>query len=419
MYYFCILISKEQYMDYFSQTLSNNLRVIHVPTQSPVAYCGFAINAGTRDEQTNEFGLAHFVEHMLFKGTTKRKSWHILNRMEHVGGELNAYTSKEETFVYSVFMTEDYERAIELIADLIVNSTFPVHEIEKEREVIIDEIQSYEDSPSELIFDEFEDILFNGHPLGHHILGNKRSLLSFTPETGRSFIKRHYTTENMVFFSMGKIDIKQITRFAEKYLAIIPNHTSAIERNQPGFISPSHILKKKKTHQSHVIIGAKAYDMHDKKRVPLFLLNNLLGGPGMNSRLNVSLREKHGLVYNVESNITSYTDTGFCSIYFGTDPKNRQKAYRLIEKELTSFREKRLSPHLLAAAKKQAIGQIVVSSDHKEGLFLGLGKSFLHYNTYDSLPELFRKIEAITAEQIQDVANEVFAPESLFSLIYE
>ena len=406
-------------MHYFSHILSNNLRIIHLPTKSPVAYCGFAINAGTRDEQPKEFGLAHFVEHMLFKGTTKRKSWHILNRMEYVGGELNAYTSKEETFVYSVFMTEDYERAIELITDLIVNSKFPPNEIEKEREVILDEIQSYEDSPSELIFDEFENLLFNGHPLGHHILGNKRSLLTFTQESGRSFIEQHYIAENMVFFSMGEIDFKQIIRLAEKYLAIIPANTLASQRNKPEFTSPRQLVKKKKTHQSHVIIGAKTYDMHNKKRVPLFLLNNLLGGPGMNSRLNVSLREKHGLVYNVESNITSYTDTGFCSIYYGTDPKNRQKTYDLIEKELANFRNKQLSIHQLAAAKKQAIGQMVVASDNKEGLFLGLGKSFLHYNKYDSLPEIFRKIEAVTAEQIQDVANEIFAPEQLFCLIYE
>lgn len=406
-------------MLYLSHTLQNGLRIIHLPTLSPVAYCGFAINAGTRDEQSNEFGLAHFVEHMLFKGTHKRKSWHILNRMEHVGGELNAYTSKEETFVYSVFKVEDYERAIELITDLIVNSQFPANEIAKEREVILDEIQSYEDSPSELIFDEFENLLFNGHPLGHHILGNKKSLLTFDRNSGRSFIEHHYTTENMVFFSMGQIDFKRILHFAQKYLSAIPNKHHNHSRKKPELLSPCHIKRKKKTHQSHIIIGSEAYDMHDKKRVPLYLLNNILGGPGMNSRLNIALREKHGLVYNVESNITSYTDTGLFSIYFGTDPKNRDKAFNLIEKELSSLRNKKLSEAQLAAAKKQAIGQIVVSSENKEGLFLGLGKSFLHYNKYDSLTEIFSKIEATQALQIQEVANEIFAPDLLFSLIYE
>lgn len=406
-------------MHYHSHTLSNNLRIVHLPTNSAVAYCGFAINAGTRDEQTDEFGLAHFVEHMLFKGTCKRKSWHILNRMEHVGGELNAYTSKEETFVYSIFMAEDYERAVELITDLIVNSQFPANEIEKERDVILDEIQSYEDSPSELIFDEFENLLFNGHPLGHHILGSKESLFSFDKKKGQAFIEQFYTAGNMVFFSTGNIDFKRIIRIAEKYLTAIPGQLKTANRERPEFTTPHQLVKKKKTHQSHVITGAKAYDMHSKKRIPLYLLNNILGGPGMNSRLNVALREKHGLVYNVESNITSYTDTGLFSIYFGTDPKNRDKAFNLVEKELSLLRNKKLSDTQLAAAKKQAIGQIVVSSENKEGLFLGLGKSFLHYDKYDSLPEIFRKIEAATAEQIQDVANEIFAPEQLFSLIYE
>lgn len=406
-------------MHYLSHTLSNGLRIIHLPTSSPVSYCGFAIQAGTRDEQAHEFGLAHFVEHMLFKGTNKRKSWHILNRMEHVGGELNAYTSKEETFVYSIFRNEDYERAIELISDLIIHSQFPAAEIEKERDVILDEIQSYEDSPSELIFDEFENILFSGHPLGHHILGNKQSLLSFNKNTGRSFIEHYYTADNMIFFSMGAIDFKRILLLAEKYLTSIPSMNLTKTREKPIDIQSHQMLIKKKTHQSHVIIGAKAYDMYDKKRTPLYLLNNILGGPGMNSRLNVSLREKHGLVYNVESNITSYTDTGLCSIYFGTDHKNRSKAISLVEKELSLLKNRKLSDNQLSTAKKQAIGQIVLSSENKEGLFLGLGKSFLHYNKYDSTTETFHKIEAVTAQQILEVANEVFASEALFRLIYE
>ena len=406
-------------MHYLSDVLSNNLRIIHLPTCSEVAYCGFAIHAGTRDEQSKEFGLAHFVEHMLFKGTNKRKSWHILNRMEHVGGELNAYTSKEDTFVYSIFMAEDYERAVELMTDLIIHSQFPANEIEKERDVILDEIQSYEDTPSELIFDEFENLLFNGHPLGHHILGTKRSLRSFDRKAGRTFMEHHYIADNMVFFSMGPIDFKPIFRLAEKYLTAIPSKTHISIREKPLPIQSHQVHKKKSTHQSHVIIGTQAYHMHDKKRIPLYLLNNILGGTGMNSRLNIALREKHGLVYNVESNITSYTDTGLWSIYFGTDPKNRQKAVGLIDKELSLLRNKKLSDLQLSAAKKQAIGQMVVSSENKEGLFLGMGKSFLHYNKYDSLTETFKKIEGITAQQIQDTANEIFAPEQLFSLIYE
>ncbi|MDR2764759.1 MAG: insulinase family protein [Tannerella sp.] len=407
--------------DCFLHTLPNGLRMIHLPVSSPVAYCGLAVNAGARDEGSDEFGLAHFVEHMLFKGTQKRKAWHILNRMEYVGGELNACTSKEETFVYSIFMAENYGRAVELIADLAIHSRFPAHEIEKEREVILDEIQSCEDNPSELIFDEFENILFEGHPLGHHILGNRHSLCSFGSESAHAFVRHHYTAGNMVFFSMGNVDPKRIVRLAEKYLSDIPAHAPALHREKPcpAPLQPLPCRKKKKTHQSHVLIGGRAFDMYDAKRVPLFLLNNILGGPGMNSRLNVSLREKSGLVYNAESNVTAYTDTGLCSVYFGTDPKNRDRVTRLTENELRRLRENRLSDFQLSAAKKQAIGQLGISSDHKENLFLGLGKAFLHRDRYERLPELFAKVNAVTASQLQDIANELFAPERLFTLIYE
>jgi predicted Zn-dependent peptidase len=403
----------------FYHTLNNGLRMVHMQTESKVAYCGFAINAGARDEHPDEYGLAHFVEHMLFKGTVRRKAWHILNRMENVGGDLNAYTSKEETFIYSVFMEKDFERAVDLMSDLIINSQFPENELNKERDIIIDEILSYEDSPSELIFDDFENLLFDGHPLGHHILGNKRSLASFDPASGLSFIKRFYTAGNMVFFSMSKTDFKQIRSVAEKYLAAVPAQKPATDRAIPHDVTPLRTEEKKKTHLCHVITGGRTYDMYDEKRYPLFLLNNILGGPGMNSRLNVSLREKHGLVYTVESNITSYTDTGVFSIYFGTDPKNRERAVSLVEKELSALRTKKLSDVQLAAAKKQAIGQLGVASDQKESLFLGLGKSFLHYNSYEMLPDVFRKIESITSGQIAETAGDILHPDKMFRLIYE
>lgn len=406
-------------MHYFSHILPNGLRIVHLPSESPVSYCGFAVNAGTRDEEEHEFGLAHFVEHMIFKGTQKRKAWHILNRMENVGGELNAYTTKEETFVYSVFMEEHYSRAFELLADLIFHSQFPQQEIEKEVDVILDEINSYEDSPSELIFDEFENLLFEGHALGHNILGDEKSLLSFNSESGLSFMRRFYAPENMLFFSMGRTDFKKIVKSAEAALVGIHFHQDLRNRVAPEAIMPRALKSHKETHQAHVLIGGRTYSMHDEKRIPLFLMNNLLGGPGMNNRLNVSLREKHGLVYNVESNITSYTDTGLASIYFGTDPKNMEKAISLVHKELKKLREVKLSATQLAAAKKQVIGQLGVSGDNKEGLFLGLGKSFLHYNRYETLPEVFTKVESLTAEEIWEVANEIFADDRLFSLIYE
>ena len=420
--YFCTFVPPNEWImekDYFSHILPNGLRIVHLPSASPVSYCGFAVNAGTRDEEMDEFGLAHFVEHMIFKGTEKRKSWHILNRMENVGGELNAYTTKEETFVYSIFMEEHFRRAFELLSDLVFHSQFPEQEIEKEVDVILDEINSYEDSPSELIFDEFENLLFDGHALGHNIWGDEQSLLGFGSESGKSFMRRFYAPENMVFFSMGRIPFKKIVQMAESTLSDIAFPMAARNRTAPGELLPVSRQIHKDTHQAHVLIGGRAYSMHDEKRLPLFLLNNLLGGPGMNNRLNVSLREKNGLVYNVESNVTSYTDTGLASIYFGTDPKNKEKAIRLVYKELAKLREVKLTATQLAAAKKQMIGQLGVSGDNREGLFLGLGKSFLHYNRYDTLPEVFAKVEKLTAGEIREVANEIFAPERLFSLIYQ
>ncbi len=404
---------------YQSYILPNGLRIIHYPVNSPVSYCGFAINVGARDEKDDEFGLAHFVEHMLFKGTVKRKAIHILNRMENVGGELNAYTTKEDTFVYSIFMEEHFIRAFELLADLIFNSIFPEQEIEKEVDVIIDEINSYKDSPAELIFDEFENSLFNGHELGHNILGNEISLLNFTPVSGLSFIKHFYTPSNMVFFSTGRMEIKKIIRMVEKAIGDINIPMPVNKRQAPKHIPSFDKRIPKHTHQSHVLIGSRSYSLYNEKRIPLFVLNNLFGGPGMNSRLNLLLREKHGLVYNVESSITSYTDTGLIAIYFGTDPKNTEKAIELVHKEIKKIRYNKLSDLHLTKAKKQLMGQMGIAHDNKESLFLSLGKSFLHYDRYDTMEELFKKIDKVTATGILEVANEVFATENLSLMIYK
>ena len=339
-------------------TLPNGLRIIHEPTLSKVAYCGFAIDAGTRDEAENEQGMAHFVEHLIFKGTEKRKAWHILNRMENVGGDLNAYTNKEETVVYAAFLKEHLERALELLGDIVFHSTFPQHEIEKETEVIIDEIQSYEDTPSELIFDDFEDMIFRNHPLGRNILGKPELLRSFRTEA-------------------------------------------------------------RDTHQAHVMIGSRGYNAYDDKRTALYLLNNVLGGPGMNSKLNVSLRERRGLVYNVESNLTSYTDTGAFCIYFGTDVDDMDTCLKLTYKELKRMRDTKMTSSQLAAAKKQLIGQIGVASDNFENNALGMAKTFLHYHKYESSELVFKRIEELTAEMLLEVANEMFAEEYLSTLIYK
>ena len=405
-------------MDYIAHTLPNGLRMVHLPVNSPVSYCGFAVNAGTRDENEDEFGLAHFVEHMIFKGTEKRKAWHILNRMENVGGELNAYTTKEETFVYSIFMEEDFGRAFELLTDLVFHSQFPKQEIEKEVDVILDEINSYEDSPSELIFDEFENLLYKGHTLGHNILGDEESLLRFDSESGRSFMRRFYAPENMVFFSMGRKDFKKILKSAESALSDISFPMAERIRKAPDPIEACVRQIHKDTHQAHVLIGGRAFSMHDKKRIPLFLLNNILGGPGMNNRLNVSLREKHGLVYNVESNLTSYTDTGTFCIYFGCDPADLDYCTRLVYKELKRLRDARMTSSQLAAAKKQLIGQIGVASDNNENNALGMGKTFLHYDKCETSEAVFHRIEQLTSEVLLEVANEMFAEDYLSTLIY-
>ncbi|SHG22197.1 M16 family metallopeptidase [Dysgonomonas macrotermitis] len=403
---------------YQSHILKNGLRIVHLPSVGHVSYCGFIVDAGTRDENVDEFGMAHFVEHMLFKGTEKRKSYHIINRMETVGGEINAYTNKEETVIYSIFLEEHFERAFELLTDLTFHSVFPSNEIEKEIDVILDEINSYEDSPSELIYDEFENLVFHDSQLGHNILGEPDLLKCFDSVKASNFVSKHYRADNMVFFSTGKTDFRKIVRLAEKYLSEIQLSTEKTPRIIPNRISKKEIESDKDTSQSHVLIGGRCYDMYDPKRNTLHLLNNILGGPGMNSRLNISLREKRGYVYNVESNTTLYSDTGLFAIYFGCDKRNTNRCVKLIQKELQKLRDTSLTTLQLAAAKKQLIGQIGVSSDNHENLALALGKSYLHYNHFNSIEETIQKIEKITASDIRDAANEIFTEENLFSLFY-
>ena len=406
-------------INYLTHTLSNGLRIVHKPIESNVSYCGFIVNAGTRDEAPDQYGMAHFVEHMLFKGTDKRRAYHIINRMENVGGELNAFTNKEETVVYSVFLEQHFSRAIELLSDITFHSNFPQSEIEKEVEVIIDEIHSYEDSPSELIFDEFENLVFDQSQIGHNILGSAELLQNFDGQMAKAFVNKFYNPSNMVFFSLGRTDFKKIVYYAEKYLSAIPDIKSDIQRIKPVDISSVNKREDKDTSQAHVLIGGRSYSLCDPNRRVLNLLNNLLGGPGMNSRLNISLREKRGYVYNVDSSVTSYTDTGITSIYFGCDKKNVDKCISLVHKELNRLRKEKLTLSQLSTAKKQLIGQIGVMGDNHENLALALGKNFLHHNHFNTLAETAQKIEAVTAEQILAVSNEIFDERSLFTLIYD
>jgi Predicted Zn-dependent peptidases len=405
-------------MDIHIFQLSNGIRFIHQYNKSAVAHCGLIINTGTRDELSNEHGLAHFIEHVIFKGTRKRKTFHINSRLEDVGGELNAYTSKEDTAVHATILKGDFEKAVELISDIVFNSIFPPKELEKEKEVILDEINSYKDSPADLIFDDFEDLLFNGTSLGHNILGTKKQLKRFTRENILDFIARTYNTDQMVFSSIGKIRPEKAFKIVEKYLGGIATNPRQYVRKGVLPYQPFAKVISKNTYQTHCIIGRRGYAYSDERRIPLLLLTNILGGPAPNSRLNLALREKYGLTYNVESSFTPYTDTGTFTVYFGTDKANFEKSHLLISKEMKRLQENKLGTLQLHRAKKQVLGQLAISGESNEQVMLTNAKSLLVYNTIDSMEVIAAKINAITSETLIDIANEIFDVNNLSSLTY-
>lgn len=406
-------------MEYQHFTLPNGIRVIHKQDKSSVGYCGLIINAGSRDEEEQEHGMAHFIEHVVFKGTKKRKAYHILSRLDDVGGELNAYTTKEETCIYASFLKQDFQRAMELIHDITFNSVFPQKEIEKEKEVIVDEINSYKDSPAELIYDEFEEMLFAGDPMGRNILGTAECLKTFGKEEILRFIQRNYNTDQMVFASVGDVPFKKLIAWAEKYLGDVPTNIRQYDRVEVKKYIPQSLTIEKDTHQSHVIIGNVAYDYKDSRRLHLHLLNNLLGGPGMNSRLNMALREKNGIAYNVESTFTPYSGTGVFSIYFGTDEENLFRSFSIVDKELKKLKNKELGSLQLHKAARQLKGQLAISADIRENLMLNMGKSFLLYDQVDDLDVIYKKIDTITAKDLMDIANNILADNQLSYLIYK
>ena len=449
-------------MKYNTYTLDNGLRIIHLPSDSQVVYCGYQINAGTRNEEPGEEGLAHFCEHVTFKGTERRKAWHILNCLESVGGDLNAYTNKEGTVYYSAILKEHIARAVDLLSDIVFHSVYPQAEIDKEVEVICDEIESYNDSPAELIYDEFENILFKGSPLGHNILGTAEQVRAFTTEDALRFTQKLYRPDNAIFFAYGDIDFKKLVKLIGRALAddesgklaaeMLPqisqitqisgdensiateksvssvesvgpkNYSSVGNEKYPSVgneIAGQTIVMQKNTHQAHVMIGTHAYDVNDDRRMPLYLLNNMLGGPGMNAKLNLALREHNGLVYTVESTMVAYGDTGTWSIYFGCDEHDVKRCLRLVRKELDKFMQKPLSDAQLKAAKKQIKGQIGVACDNRENFALDFGKSFLHYGWEKNVDRLYEQVDEITAAQIQAVAQELFDKDRLTTLIFK
>ena len=421
-------------MKYNTYTLDNGLRIIHLPSDSKVVYCGYQINAGTRNEEPGEEGLAHFCEHVTFKGTERRKAWHILNCLESVGGDLNAYTNKEGTVYYSAILKEHIARAVDLLTDIVFHSVYPQAEIDKEVEVICDEIESYNDSPAELIYDEFENIIFKGSPLGHNILGTAEQVRSFKTEDALRFTRKLYRPDNAIFFAYGDIDFKKLVRLLKKSFLSEERRVKSEKFNSPeaqaqfniqhSTFNTQHsfegqtIVMQKNTHQAHVMIGTQAYDVNDDRRMPLYLLNNMLGGPGMNAKLNLALREHNGLVYTVESTMVAYGDTGVWSIYFGCDEHDVKRCLRLVRKELDKFMQKPLSEAQLKAAKKQIKGQVGVACDNRENFALDFGKSFLHYGWEKNVDRLYEQVDEITAEQIQAVAQELFDKDRLTTLIF-
>lgn len=410
-------------MIYPSATHPSGMRVVLHPTSSEVVYLGIAIGVGARHEKRGQAGLAHFIEHMLFKGTPLRHAKQIINRLEEVGGELNAYTSKEEIILYSILPYRFRFRALQLMLDLMLRSTFPSKEISKEKTVIIDEINSYKDSPSELIWDDFENILFRKHPLGHSILGTEQSVSGFTQGMLQRFFAEHFKPYNMVLFAQGNIELVEIMQWLD---LLIPHQPSIIPR--PLIVPcplmkvqdlPKRTIRHKDTYQRHVLIGGYGYSLFDPRRITLSLLVNILGGPSMSSRLNMSLRETHGLVYHIECNYTPYHETGLVSIYLGCVPKHMKKAILLVYNELQALQTSPISTAELERAKRQLYGQLMVSYDHAEQTFLSLGKSFLHHNTVDSPEELRERIKRITTEEVYTVAQEIFSPTNLIELIYK
>jgi predicted Zn-dependent peptidase len=406
-------------MDIKTRTFSNGIRLLHFPAAGPVAHIAVYINAGTRDEEENQNGIAHFIEHTIFKGTAKRKAYHVLTRLESVGGELNAFTSKEETCIFATFLTEHFHRALDLVADIITRPTFPEKELKKEKDVILDEINSYKDNPSEEIYDVLEENIFKGHALAKNILGSPEDLLKFNRDDILNFIQKNYTGGNMVICTSGNLDFRKISHQAEKFFEVIPGDKPARNRRAFSSYQTFNLNMSRTTYQTHCMIGNIAFDRKDPRKFPLFLLNNILGGPAMNSRLNLAVRERHGYAYTVESAFLPYTDTGIFSIYLGTDNENLDKSLALIRKEMEKMRTVRLGALQLSQAKKQLIGQIEIANESNLNYLMAAGKTFLHDGRLDG-PELIRKkIEAITAEQIIEVAEEIFSPEKLSMLIFQ
>lgn len=397
-------------------TLDNGLRIIHLPSPSPVVYCGIGIRAGARQEQAGEEGLAHYCEHVTFKGTARRSALQILNCLEQVGGDLNAFTNKEDTVFYAAVMKEHAGRAADLLTDIVFHSRYPEQELRHEADVICDEIESYKDSPAERIYDDFENLVFSGHPLGHNILGTRERVLAFTSADAQRFTGRYYRPEQAVFFAYGDVDFSRLARTLETKVGQRPPVEGETPQHTADRQAPTPIASESH-HQAHVMTGCRTFGYDDERRLPLYLLNNILGGPAMNARLNLSLRERSGLVYTVESSMGTYSDTGCWSVYFGCDHHDVKRCLRLVRREQDRLMQHALSERQLAAAKRQLKGQIAIACDNREQFALDFARHFLHYGQERDISLLLERIDSLTAAQLLDTAQQVFDPAAQQTLI--
>jgi len=393
----------------FYATLSNGLRIVHRQTSSPVVYLGIMVGCGTRDESEKENGMAHFIEHCVFKGTEKHSARQIIERVEGIGGEINAYTTKEETAFYAATLTSHFSKTVQLLSEMVFMPTFPEKEIEKERSVIMDEIESYNDSPSELIYDDFENLVFAGHSLQRPILGTKKTLRTFNSDKAKQFMACHYRPEKMVFFSQGDLSFNRVKMYAEKFLNSQNRGPVSLERMPfTPTMKHSHVIYNKHTHQVHIMMGVRAFPLGHENQIPLFLLNNILGGGSLNSRLNLALREKRGLVYTIESTYTPLSDTGYWSVYFATESQNKDYCIDLVLQELDSIKQTLIRPDLLHRYKLQLQGQMAISAQNQENNALAMAKQVLYFNEAPLWQSTFAKANDVTAHQIQDIANMLF-----------
>ena len=405
---------------YYNLTLPNGTRLIHRPhSLSEIVHCGLVINTGSRDETPDNNGVAHFIEHGVFKGTEKRTSNYILKRIENVGGELNAYTTREKTCYYASCLKQYAGRAVEIIADMAFNATFPEKEIQKEKKVIIEEIEMYDDSADESIYDEFYAILFKDHPLGFNILGTADSVNTLDREILKSFVSQNYISDNIILSLTGNLSTKEAEKLALKYLAGLPALHKDNTRKAPAINAPFHETKEKDFAQTHCMIGSPAYSRYDSKRYGITLINNILGGLGMSSRLNMAVRERHGYTYHISSNYSNYQDTGVFSIYFACDKKNLNRCRELVYKELKKMREHPLTTVQLHQAKQQLLGMVAMMEENQSVHMQAQARSVLDYGRVHTFKDFLHKVDEVTAAEILEIANEIFNPDVMSELVYK